>query len=161
MEINKLEKYWLVAVMSVLGAFAAATIAAVTIFGIRLPSPVDRINPLFLEGTEFANPGVRQIAGNRFEAYITAKSWSFNAGSDAGVPPTLRFPAGSEVTFYVTSLDVMHGFQIENHTINLELVPGQVARSTVSFNRPGTFHIICNHYCGAGHQIMYGTIVVE
>jgi cytochrome c oxidase subunit 2 len=104
---------------------------------------------------------VRQLADNRYEAYLVAKSWTFEAGPDAGNPPTLRFPVGSQVTFYVTSKDVMHGFQIEEHTANLELVPGQIARTTTRFNRPGTFDIICNHYCGAGHAIMYATIVVE
>ncbi len=161
MELNRIERYWLLAVTSVLGAFAAATIVAVAFFGIRLPSPVDRIDPRNLEQTEFARPGIRQLAGNRYEAYIIAKSWAFEAGPGLGTPPTLRFPVGSEVTFYVTSIDVMHGFQIEGHTANLELVPGQIARTTVRFNRPGKYSIICNHYCGAGHHVMYATVQVE
>lgn len=161
MELNKLERYWLIAVGVTLGAFVAATVVAVTVFGIRLPSPVERIDPRRLDETAFATPGVRQIAGNRYEAYLVAKSWTFDAGPEAGNPATLRFPRGSQVTFYVTSVDVMHGFQIEKHTVNLELVPGQVARATANFNRPGTYHIICNHYCGAGHQVMYGVIIVE
>ncbi len=161
MEINKIERYWLTAVGAMLGAFTAATIVALLFFGIRLPSPVDRIDPQRLEETEFANPGVRQLAGNRYEAYIVAKSWAFEAGPDLGNPPTLRFPLGAEVTFYVTSKDVMHGFQIEGHTANLELVPGQIAKVTTRFNRPGEYAIICNHYCGAGHSIMYATIRVE
>lgn len=161
MELNKLERYWLIAVGVTLGAFVAATVVAVTVFGIRLPSPVERIDPRRLDETVFATPGVRQIAGNRYEAYLVAKSWAFDAGPEAGNPATLRFPRGSQVTFYVTSVDVMHGFQIEKHTVNLELVPGQVARATANFNRPGTYHIVCNHYCGAGHQVMYGVIIVE
>lgn len=161
MEINKLERYWLIAVGITLGAFVAATIIAVTVFGIRLPAPVERIDPQRLDQTIFANPGVRKIADNRYEAVIVAKSWAFDAGPEAGNPAVLRFPRGSQVTFYVTSKDVMHGFQIEKHTLNLELVPGQVARATANFNRPGTYHIICNHYCGAGHQVMYGVIIVE
>ncbi|MCS6772906.1 MAG: cytochrome c oxidase subunit II [Anaerolineae bacterium] len=161
MELNKLERYWLIAVGVVLGAFTAATIVALLFFNIRLPSPVERIDPQRLEETEFARPGIRRLTGSRYEAYIVAKSWAFEVGPDAGTPPTLRFPAGSEVTFYVTSKDVMHGFQIEGHTANLELVPGQIARTTARFNRPGRYNIICNHYCGAGHHLMYATILVE
>jgi Heme/copper-type cytochrome/quinol oxidases, subunit 2 len=161
MEINKFERYWLIAVGLTLGAFIAATIVAVTVFGIRLPSPVERVNPQRLDQTIFASPGVRKIADNRYEAVIVAKSWAFNAGPEAGSPPVLRFPRRSQVTFYVTSQDVLHGFQIEGHTINLELVPGHVARATINFNRPGEYNIICNHYCGAGHHVMYGTIIVE
>ena len=68
----------------------------------------------------------------------------------------MRFPTGSQVTFYVTSQDIIHGFYIEDHTLNLEVLPGQIAKGTVVFNRPGTFKIICNQYCGAGHAIMLG-----
>ena len=65
------------------------------------------------------------------------------------------------MTFYVTSRDIIHGFYLENHSINLEVIPGYVARGTVNFNQAGTFKIICDQYCGAGHQIMYGQVVVE
>jgi cytochrome c oxidase subunit 2 len=161
MEINRLERYWLIAVAATLGAFVAATVMAVTVFGIRLPRPVGTINPADLSNTEFASPGVRQVGDGQYEAYIIAKSWAFDAGPEAGTPPVIRLPAGSTVDFNVISTDVMHGFQIEKHSINLELVPGQIAQASANFNRPGTYRIICNHYCGAGHQVMYATVVVE
>jgi cytochrome c oxidase subunit 2 len=90
--------------------------------------------------------------------------WNYNAGTDAGpagAPPVIRIPAGSQVTFYVTSKDIIHGFYVEYHSVNLEVIPGQVARASALFNRPGTYKIICNQYCGAGHQVMWGDIVVE
>jgi cytochrome c oxidase subunit 2 len=31
----------------------------------------------------------------------------------------------------------------------------------VNFNRPGTYRIVCDQYCGAGHQGMYGVVIVE
>jgi cytochrome c oxidase subunit 2 len=164
MHIDRLERYWLTAVAAMLGAFVAALVASVTIFGIRLPSPVDRINPQQLEETEFALPGIRNVGGNRYEVHIVAKMWNYDAGPEAGapgVPPTIRIPKGSQVTFFVTSRDIIHGFYIEQHSINLEVVPGQIARGTVQFNRPGTYKLICNQYCGVGHQIMYGQVVVE
>ncbi len=164
MVLNRLEKYWLTAVAVALGAYTAALIAGALVFGIHLPSPVGRIDPQKLDSTAFAQPGIHNIGGNRYEAYILAKMWAYDAGPDAGpvgAPPTLRFPVGSEVTFYVTSKDVIHGFYIEEHSLSLEVVPGQIARGTINFNRPGTFHIICHEFCGAGHQIMYGQIVIE
>lgn len=164
MALNRLEKYWLLAVAVALGAYTAALVAGVVVFGIHLPSPVGRINPQNLETTAFSTPGVHHIGANRYEVYILARMWVFDAGPDggaAGVPPTLHFPTGSEVTFYVTSKDVVHGFYIEEHSLNLEVVPGQVVRGTVNFGKPGTFNLVCHEYCGAGHQIMYGTIVVE
>jgi len=164
MHIDRLERYWLTAVAAMLGAFVAALVASVTVFGIRLPSPVDRIDPRQLDQTEFAEPGVRAVGGNRYEVHIVAQMWAYNAGAEArpaGPPPVIRVPRGSQVTFYVTSKDIIHGFYVEQHSVNLEVIPGQVVRASTVFNRPGTFKIICNQYCGAGHQMMYGEIVVE
>jgi cytochrome c oxidase subunit II len=147
-----------------LGAFVAALVASVTIFGIRLPSPVGRVDPQNLDQSEFAQPGIRNVGGNRYEVHIVARMWNYDAGPDAGAPgapPTIHIPKGSQVTFYVTSRDIIHGFYLEDHSINLEVIPGNIARGTVNFNKPGTYKIICDQYCGAGHQIMYGQVVVE
>ena len=164
MHIDRLERYWLTAVAAMLGAFVAALVASVTIFGIRLPSPVNRVDPQHLDLSEFAEPGIRNVGGNRYEVHIVTKMWNYDAGPDAGAPgtpPTIRIPTGSQVTFYITSRDIIHGFYIEQHSINLEVIPGQIARGTAVFNRPGTYKFVCNQYCGAGHQGMYGQIVVE
>jgi cytochrome c oxidase subunit 2 len=164
MHIDKLERYWLSAVAAMLGAFTAALIASFAIFGIKLPTPVASIDPQNLSETEFAQPAIRNVGGNRYEVYIVAKMWNYDAGPEAGAagtPPTIHIPKGSQVTFYLTSHDVIHGFYLEGHSLNLEVVPGQVARGTVTLNRSGTFKFICDEYCGAGHQGMYGTLIVE
>src|SRR5512147_2692157 len=98
MHIDRLERYWLTAVAAMLGAFVAALVASVTIFGIRLPSPVDRIDPQRLDVTEFAEPGIRNVGGNRYEVHVVAKMWNYYAGPEAGVegtPPSIHIPRGS------------------------------------------------------------------
>lgn len=164
MTIDRFEKGWLTAVFITLGAFTAALLVGVLLFGVRLPAPVERLDPQNLTNTDFANPGLRRVGTNRYELYMTAKMWSFDAGREfgpAGAPPKIIIPVGSSVQINVTSIDVMHGFYVEEHAVNLELVPGQVARINQRFNKPGAYKIICNHYCGTGHQIMYGEIVVQ
>lgn len=164
MHIDRFERAWLSAVGVALGAFAAAMLAGLLLFGVRLPAPVARIDPNNLAGTPYANPGIKPLGGGRYEVYMTAKMWQFDAGRESGpvgVPPRIKIPRGSEVTFYVVSVDVVHGAYIEDHALNLEIVPGQVARGATTFMQPGEFRIICNQYCGAGHQVMYGTIVVQ
>ena len=164
MTIDRFEKGWLTAVFVTLGAFTAGRKAPTACFGLLMPSPVERLDPQNLANTDFANPGLRKTGTNRFELYMTAKMWSFDAGREfgaVGVPPKIVIPRGSIVQINVTSIDVMHGFYVEDHAVNLELVPGQVARISQRFNKPGTYKIICNHYCGTGHQIMYGEIVVQ
>lgn len=161
MHIDRYERYWLIAVAATLGAFFSALVATLVVFGVSLPSPAGRVNPQNLAASEFAQPSVRNIGGNRYEAHIVAKMWQFDAGPEAGSPPTIRVPAGSEVTFYLTSKDIIHGFQIQYHTVNLEVIPGQVSQATVRFNTPGVYEIVCNQYCGAGHAVMYGQVIVE
>lgn len=161
MHIDRYERYWLIAVAAMLGAFTATLVATAVVFGVRLPSPAGRVDPQNLAASEFASPGVVNLGNNRYEVYVVAKMWAYDIGADAGMPPTLRFPAGSEVTFYVTSQDILHGFYIQDHTLNLMVVPGQVARGAIRFTRPGTYALICNEYCGAGHAVMYGSIIVE
>jgi cytochrome c oxidase subunit 2 len=61
----------------------------------------------------------------------------------------------------VTSADVQHGFRIQGTNINLQVLPGQIAKSTYTFNEAGEFPYICGEYCGVGHQNMFGKIIVE
>ena len=164
MTLDKYERVWLTAVGGLIGSFMAALMVAYLIFDIRLPTFEARVDPANLNSTMFADLGVKKRGENKYDVVMLAKMWVFDAGKDGGnpgVPPVIRVPRGSRVTFYVTSLDVTHGVYVEDHSINLEIVPGQIARQSIPFNRPGEFRIICNQYCGAAHQGMYGTIVVE
>jgi plastocyanin len=76
-------------------------------------------------------------------------------------PSSIEVPAGSRVTFYVTSPDVVHGFFIPDTAVNMMVVPGWVSDESHTFNKPGTYLLLCNEYCGAGHHFMYGSIVVK
>ena len=67
MHIDRYERAWLTAVGIALGAFAAAMAAGFILFGIRLPSPVARINPNSFAGTPYANPGIKSLGGGRYE----------------------------------------------------------------------------------------------
>jgi cytochrome c oxidase subunit 2 len=154
MRIDELERYWLISVSVVLGAFVAALFASVFVFGINLPSPVGRIDPTRVDETEFAEVGLRHMGDNQYTVHMTAQMWRYD-------PTEVRVPAGSEVTFIITSKDITHGIIIEEHAVNLMLLPGQIARATATFNRPGTYRMVCHEYCGPGHHNMIGTIIVE
>jgi cytochrome c oxidase subunit 2 len=154
MHIDELERYWLISVSVVLGAFTAALLASVFVFGVELPSPVGRIDPTTIGEGEFAEPGLRHMGGNQYTAHIIAQMWIYN-------PNEIRVPVGSEVTFIMTSKDITHGIIIEEHDVNLMLLPGQVTRTTATFERPGTFEMVCHEYCGPGHHSMIGQVIVE
>lgn len=167
MHVDRYERYWLMIVTAALGVFFAALLAGAVIFGVRAPDTVARINPLRLDQTEFANPGIYDMGNNQYAVYIVAsyrRGWIFDAGQEEklnGKNQVLRFPLGANVTFYATSEDIVHGFIIEGYNANLELVPGQVARVQVTFDKQGTFHIQCHEYCGSGHQTMWAQIIVQ
>jgi cytochrome c oxidase subunit 2 len=75
-------------------------------------------------------------------------------GTDAG-PPTLVVPAGREVRFTGTSVDVLHAFWIPERRFQRQLVPGRETRFALTFPRPGvTRNATCSFYCGLGHADM-------
>lgn len=101
----------------------------------------------------FANPGVRVLAPGKIQVTTVAQAFVFR-------PADVRVPVGSDVEFYLTAADVIHGYQIENTNVNVELIPGEVARLNYTFKRPGVYRISCNEYCGIGHHTMLGSVTV-
>ena len=154
MHVDKYEQYWVIAFVSMLGVFAAALLAGAVIFGVRVPVPQGFVDPSNLQDTEFANPGVRDMGDDEYEVWMIARMWAFQ-------PAALTFPVGAEVTFNVTSEDITHGFMIEHHNANLEIVPGHIAQARVTFDEPGEYRIICHEYCGRGHHLMHMVITIE
>ena len=55
----------------------------------------------------------------------------------------------------------MHGFHIDETNVNFMIIPGQVSKLSHTFDKPGTYKIICHEYCGIGHQTMFAQIIVE
>jgi len=155
--VETYERYWILLSLAALVVFAAAIGVSAFMLGIQVPSPEALVNPnTVAKSGNFANPGLRQLAPNKYEAYIRAAAnpWKFR-------PDKLEVPVGSTVTFYVTSADVQHGFKLEGTNINVMVLPGQVTKMTATFNQKGTFPFVCTEYCGVGHQNMFGTLVVK
>ena len=70
-------------------------------------------------------------------------------------------PAGSTVTFFVTSADLLHGLLIERTNVNIMIFPGEVTRTTARFDEPGEYRFLCHEYCGLAHHTMFGKVIVE
>jgi cytochrome c oxidase subunit 2 len=123
--------------------------------GIHLPGHEGQIDPAQARSRPpFDQPGLRQTGPAAYEAVVLASAWQF-------VPAELRIPRGATVTFVATSTDVLHGFHVARTRINVMLIPGQIARVTYTFDQPGEHLIVCHEYCGAGHHVMFGKVVVE
>ncbi len=151
--IDPYEKLWMTASGIILLLFLLAV--AVSVFhGFRLPSHQSHVERARVAvDPPFANPALVQRGPGRYDAYVRAQIWAF-------LPNEIRIPAGSTVTFYLTSLDAQHGFMIERTNINVMVLPGQVSRITARFDHPGEYRFFCHEYCGLGHHAMFGKVIV-
>ncbi|CAN5792510.1 hypothetical protein BH23GEM11_BH23GEM11_20100 [soil metagenome] len=155
MSAEKLEKIFLSLTLFMLVVFLGALFWASFGLGMHLPDRVGQIDPSQVRTTApFDNPGVFRIAENEYEVVALGSAWAFQ-------PREIRVPAGATVTFIATATDVIHGFHVEGTKVNFMMIPGQIARVEAVFARPGEHLLICHEYCGAGHHIMYGTVIVE
>ncbi len=156
MNIHTYEKLWLAASMVLIVGFIATIVYGSVGIGIAMvDDDGGTIDPNALgEDERFSEPRVEQVGENEYEAYVVAQAFIFQ-------PDPIEVPANSEVTFYVTSRDVTHGFAVAGTNVNTMVIPGQVAEMTVQFDEPGEYGIVCNEYCGSGHHYMEGKLIVH
>lgn len=165
--IDQSERRYMILTIALLVIFGIALTVGSLAYGIQLVRPELQVNPALIttpgaypEYDGFAMPieeRVLELAPGQYAAYImgyATKGWKFE-------PNEVRIPAGSEVTFYVTSGDVIHGFMVQNTNINMMVIPGQISKLTATFDEPGIYNFICHEYCGVAHHTMYGRIIVE
>ena len=155
--VHTYEKWWIALTIVMLVAFTAAVGLSAFASGIQVPAPEARVDPKTVAQTPpFDNPGLRELAPGKYDAYIVAQAspWKY-------YPSEIRVPLGATVTFYVTSVDVQHGFRVQDTNVNMMVLPGQVAKLTATFDKAGEFPYVCSEYCGVGHQNMFGKVIVE
>ena len=74
--------------------------------------------------------------------------------------PVLRLREGAEYTLHLSSVDLNHGFSLFPLNINFQVVPGYDYGLRVRPSQSGEFEIICNEFCGVGHHLMVGKVIV-
>lgn len=140
------------------GVFLAGAVVALAVSVVgghaTLPAPAGRIEPSEVTSTApFDEPGVFETEDG-VEVVMIARAWQWE-------PAEVTVPAGEEVTFTVTSADVIHGMLVPETQINTMVIPGQITEVTQTFSDAGTYSVICHEYCGIGHHTMGGRIIVE
>lgn len=149
------EVAWILPSVAIPVAVITAVVITAFAVGIRVPDIAGRIEPQAIAVTApFDQPGVRELAPGKYEAALVAQVFMFT-------PSEIEVPVGSEVTFVVTSRDVIHGFKIVGTPVNMMIVPGQISKMTVTFEKPGEYLLECHEYCGGGHHAMSGKIIVR
>ena len=140
------EKLVLILSSLMLSLFLSAAIFAAVQLDIGLPTCITSMEP-FEEGE------VIEHTEDRFEVHYLAMMWEFE-------PENVEVPSGSTVDLYLTSDDVLHGFQILGTNVNLMAVPGTVNYARVKLDEPGEYPIVCHEYCGSEHHSMAASITV-
>lgn len=155
MKMHRSEKVWLALSFGMIMMFMIITGYQAFAYGLEPPSNKEIIDPQKVDQHElFKNPGVKEIGDKEYEVVMTLQVFSFN-------PANIEVPAGSTVHFTMTSKDVVHGFEIAGTNVNAMVMPGHIQKITQKFDKTGTYLILCNEYCGAGHQAMSTTITVK
>jgi cytochrome c oxidase subunit 2 len=87
---------------------------------------------------------------------IAAERFTFN-------PSKVTVKEGQLIEFVLTSDDTDHGFRIPDAGIDVAIPPSNRAEARVRFlaTRKGRFVFECSRPCGAGHNLMRGTIEVK
>jgi heme/copper-type cytochrome/quinol oxidase subunit 2 len=86
--------------------------------------------------------------------YMTAKQFEFD-------PKEVLVKQNTHVVLEIESLDVTHGFKIDQYGINVTIP--EKSKITIEFytREIGTYPFRCSHFCGMGHIGMRGKIIVE
>jgi len=87
------------------------------------------------------------------DAYLLARMWQWY--------PVLKLKQGQQYRLHVSSMDLNHGFSLLPVNMNFHILPGYDHVLTITPTQTGTFDIICNEFCGIGHHMMTGRIIVE
>lgn len=154
MHVDLYEKIWMWAAAGMILLFLGAVGYGAAAHAGHPPSHVETIDPRTArQDPRFATVGVTERPDGSYEVVMLAQMFSF-------MPAEIRVPAGRPVTFRMTSPDVTHGFQIVQTNGNAMVVPGYVTQFTTTFHEPGEYLIVCNEYCGLGHHLMSGKLIV-
>jgi len=87
------------------------------------------------------------------DAYLRAAMWSWY--------PILKLKKGQTYRVHISSVDLQHGFSLLPLNMNFQIVPGYDHVLTLSPTSSGEFSIVCNEFCGIGHHLMTGRILVD
>ena len=147
MTIDKAEKRVIGISLALMGLFVFSLLYAKGKYKSDVPEclPYDKA---------YTEPKVIKLDENTYQVFSVASMWQFQ-------PSEIYIPVGSEVDFYLTSKDVVHGFNIAQKNINMMAVHGAINKTTVKFDKPGVYDIICHEYCGVGHQNMRAQVIVN
>jgi cytochrome c oxidase subunit II len=155
MRVEFYERIWMWAAAVLIVLFLGSILVTTAAQAIQPPSHVETVDPTtILANPEFGKPAITRRPDGSVVVPVVAALFNFT-------PDPIEVPAGVPVTFRLTSMDVIHGFEVIGTNANAMAVPGYVSEFTVTFAKPGEYPIACNEFCGILHHNMVGKLVVK
>lgn len=134
-----------------------------------LPGVAFVLSVLALGAVGFA-VGSRSLVPRERSITVLARAYAYD-------PPVIRVNQGDTVRLRFASLDVVHGFYLEGHDLDVTIVPMRsqvevrhpnrpgesetVEEVVIEADREGKFRYRCSHTCGFLHPFMLGELIVE
>jgi cytochrome c oxidase subunit 2 len=154
--IDPTERRWISISLAVIGLMVVIMTVDALFHGINPPSKVETVDSASVHlNKEFAedNLGVQVAADGSIVVRMVAGRYSF-------FPKHIEVPAETKLRFRWVSMDVLHGVHIPMTNMSTMIVPGYVAEVATTFPKPGEYPLLCNEYCGLGHNHMWSNISV-
>ena len=158
MQIENLEKKWLYVATAMVGFFVIVLGVGAVVLKVNPPSHWETVDSASLHlGGEFAEDklGVQPeaLADGTLQVKLVAARYGF-------YPREIVIPADQKIQFRMATLDVLHGAHIPMTNMSTMIVPGHVSEVTTIFPKPGEYPLLCNEYCGMGHDHMWSRVTV-
>lgn len=156
LHIDPLEKKWIYVAFATIAVFLGAIFYTALAKHVHPPGAMETIDSASLHlSEEFAENklGVVTNPDGTIKVTVVAARYGF-------YPREIRIPAGTPVTFRMASADVLHGVHVPMTNLGTMVVPGYVSTVTTSFPKPGEYPMVCNEYCGMGHDHMWSKLTV-
>lgn len=75
-------------------------------------------------------------------------------------PNEVPLKAGEPVVIAIRSIDFVHGMNVPDLGIRIDLMPGRITRLELQPKTAGVIDFLCDNFCGEGHESMSGRFVV-
>ena len=105
-------------------------------------------------GATLVRGGVAQDAAAPRVIELTARRFTY-------IPNEIALKVGERVVIAISSIDFVHGMNLPDLHMRLDLVPGRITKLELQPKTPGVIDFVCDNFCGDGHEEMHGRFVVS
>ena len=160
--VNKQERLWVTVAFIWCIFMFVAMVGWYFVGATNVPTETTRTTPAqFMETTQLfieqhqtgEENGIPVVSPPPGDIYMLGKQWQWS--------PILELKQGETYRLHLSSVDIQHGWSLQPLNLNFQILPGQDYILTFTPTTSGDFRLLCNEYCGIGHHLMTGKIVVK